>query len=448
VRALGGLAIVALVVCSADAAATFRTRRFVEQVSQDPFAGAAGSEADTQVEPHIAVDPSDPSIVVAVFQEGRFDGDGGAVDIGYATSHDGGATWTTGSLPGLTVAVGGAFERASDPAVAIARDGAVYAQSLVFNVSDCRSAVAVQRSDDGGLTFGSPVLVHEDCTVFNDKTWIGVDTSPTSPHYGRLYSAWDLSGAGAPIVLSHSDDRGATWSSLVTVNDASVTAGIGALPLVQPNGDVTVVYEAYNPGPAREVSQTSHDGGAHFDAPVTIGTFQGIGVADMRTGIGLPAAAVDGVTGDLYAVWPDGRFRLDGLNDIVLGRSTDGGVTWQPLSVVDQDATRRTNHFTPAVAADDGTVIVTYRSRREGSLRVDTRWAVSADGGVTFGRAHKLGRSTDVRFAATSGGDAFLGDYMGVALTGDAAHAVWCNATRPRVEETHHQTTWGATIVR
>ena len=447
-RVLGSLALVALVVCGADAATPFRTRRSVEQVSQDPFGGAAGSQADTEVEPDIAVDPNDPSIVVAVVQEGRFDGDGGAVGIGFATSHDGGATWTAGTLPGLTVAVGGVFERASDPAVAIAGDGAVYAQSLVLDVSDCRSAVAVQRSDDGGLTFGSAVLVHEDCAVFNDKTWIAVDTFPTSPHYGRVYSAWDLSGAGAPIVISHSDDRGATWSPLVTVNDASVTAGIGALPLVQPDGDVTVVYEAYVPGPAREVSQTSHDGGAHFDAPVTIGTFAGIAVAGMRTGIGLPAAAVDAVTGDLYAVWPDARFRSDGLNDIVLGRSSDGGVTWEALRVVNQDARRRPNHFTPAVAADDGTVIVTYRSRREGSLRVDTRWAVSADGGATFGRARKLGRSTDVRFAASSGGDAFLGDYMGVTLTGDAAHAVWCNATRPRAAASQHQTTWSGTIVR
>ena len=445
------LAIVALFVFGADVAPAqpFRTRHLVRQVSQDPFAGAAGSEADTQVEPHIAIDPGDPSIVVAVVQEGRFDGGGGAVDIGFATSRDGGATWTAGSLPGLTVAVGGAFERASDPAVAIARDGAVYAQSLVFDASDCRSAVAVQRSDDGGLTFGSPVLVHEDCAVFNDKTWITVDNFPASPHAGRLYSAWDLSGAGAPIVLSHSDDRGSTWSPLVTVNDASVIAGIGAVPVVQPNGDVTVVYEAYNPPPARGVSQTSHDGGAHFDAPVPVGTFEGVAVPDMRTGIGLPAAAVDGVTGHLYAAWPDARFRSDGFNDIVVARSTDGGATWEPLRVVNQDRSARPmNHFTPAVAADGGAVIVTYRSRREGSLRVDTRWAASADGGVTFGRARKLGRPTDVRFAATSGGAAFLGDYMGVALSGDKAHAVWCNATRPRVAETHHQTTWSAKIVR
>src|SRR5262249_51167820 len=149
---LGGLA-------RAQTPVPFRARHFVRPVSQDPFAGAAGSEADTQVEPAIAIDPGNPAVVVAVFQQGRYEADGGAVDPGFAPSHDGGRTWTTAPLPGLTEAVAGPFERASDPAVAIGPDGAVYAQTLVFDVvADCRSGVAVQRSDDGGLHFGQPVL--------------------------------------------------------------------------------------------------------------------------------------------------------------------------------------------------------------------------------------------------------------------------------------------------
>src|SRR3989454_6695438 len=289
----------------------FRTKRFVEQISADPFAGAAGSEADTQVEPHIALDPNDPSIVVAVVQQGRFDTNGASVDPGFATSQDGGRSWTAGNLPGLTVAVGGAFERASDPAVAIGPDGSVYAETLLVDVSDCHSAVSVQRSDDHGLAFGAPVLVQDDsaCTLFNDKNWIAVDTFPGSPHFGRVYAAWDRidsAASAAPTLLRFSDDRGATWSGLVTVSDP--TAGtVGALPVVQPNGDVTVVYNLYAP-PTGQVSQTSHDGGRHFDPPVTIGTEQSHGVADMRTGEGLPAVAVDPVTGRLYTVCADGRF--------------------------------------------------------------------------------------------------------------------------------------------
>src|SRR5207244_3024341 len=235
----------------AQSVEVFRTKTFVQQISADPFAGAAGSEADTQVEPHIALDPNDPSIVVAVVQQGRFDTNGGSVDPGFATSQDGGRTWTAGNLPGLTVAVGGAFERASDPAVAIGPDGSVYAETLALDVSDCRSAVSVQRSDDRGLTFGAPVLVQDDstCTLFNDKTWIAVDTFPGSPHFGRIYGAWDRidSAAGtAPTLLRFSDDRGATWSGLVTVSDPRAQP-VGALPLVEPSGARTVISDLYGP---------------------------------------------------------------------------------------------------------------------------------------------------------------------------------------------------------
>jgi len=453
-RRLGTGAIVVTFVAGlalAQGAPVFRTRRFVRSVSRDPFAGAGGSQADTQVEPDIAVDPNHPSIVVAVFQQDRFQADGGSVDPGFATTHDGGRTWTTGNLPGLTTAVGGAFERASDPAVAIGPDGAVYAQALVLDVSDCRSGVAVQRSDDGGLTFGAPVLVQDDsCGAANDKNWIAVDGFPASPHYGRLYSAWDRQAGSAPIVLRWSDDRGATWSPLVVVSDGvSVKSGIGALPLVQPNGDVTVVYEAYDPGPAREVAQTSHDGGAHFDAPVTVADFEGAEVSGMRTGMGLPAAALDPVTGALHVVWPDGRFRTDGLNDVVLSTSADGGARWSLPRFVNQDgAIRRANHFTPAVAAQGGAVLVGFRTLRTGSTRVAMRWVVSTDAGATFGRERRLGRFSDNRFAATSGTAAFLGDYMGLTMSADAAHAVWCTASRPPAGETQHQTAWSATIRR
>jgi len=129
--------------------------------------------------------------------------------------------------------------------------------------------------------------------------------------------------------------------------------------------------------------------------------------------------------------------------------STDGGGSWGPVRFVNQDgAVRTSNHFTPAVAAHDGTVLIAYRSRKEGSVRVEVRCIVSSDGGGTFGRERRLGRLADTRLAATAGTDAFFGDYMGLALSADAAHAVWCSSSRARPGATHHQTTWNATIVR
>jgi hypothetical protein len=426
------------------------------EISRETIQASGGAEARTQVEPYIAVDPNTPQIIVAVFQQGRFP-DGGSVAPGYATSHDGGQTWITDDLPLLTVATGGVFDRASDPVVAFGPDGSVYAQTLVFG--GARSGVAVQRSDDGGLTFGAPVLAQDDSdpSKFNDKNWIAVDTFTGSPHRGRVYSAWDQgNNFGQPILLRFSDDRGKTWSPLIIVSSAT-SGGLGAIPLVQPNGVLTIVYEDFTTGDD-EVSQTSHDGGASFGPPVTIESYQGGALPDIRSG-GLPAAAVDPVTANLYTVWEDGRFRNDGVRDIVISRSTDGGDSWGALARVNPDApTSRLDHFTPAVAALNGSVHVTYRTRDTSaglSLFVDTRYIASTDNGTTFSGERIVGDPTDLHFAAqTTTFDClnppcyFLGDYMGVAASPQAVHPVWCRAFQePSLPTARNQSTWSSRIV-
>src|SRR5260370_39996828 len=54
-----------------------------------------------QAEPHIARHPSQPDVLVATFQEGRYT-DAGAVDCGYSVSQDGGLSCTRSLIPGLT----------------------------------------------------------------------------------------------------------------------------------------------------------------------------------------------------------------------------------------------------------------------------------------------------------------------------------------------------------
>ena len=57
------------------------------------------------------------STIVSAFQVARIYSGGGA-DIGFATSKDGGATWTNGYLPGITIYQGGSWSAASDASVA------------------------------------------------------------------------------------------------------------------------------------------------------------------------------------------------------------------------------------------------------------------------------------------------------------------------------------------
>jgi hypothetical protein len=427
------------------------TVKHAQKVSRDLLPPPPpGSEADTEQEPDIAVDPNDPSVVVAAFQEGRFP-DIAAADDGYATSHDGGKTWITNPLPYLTQSVGGPYERASDPVVAFGPDGSVYISTIALNQQqDFRTAVTVQRSDDGGLTFKKPSIVKLDTdpAVFNDKEWIGVDTSPTSPHFGRIYVVWDrINGSFEPPVLRYSDDRGNSWSTLITLSNVDA---LGTIPMIRPDGSLTVEYLDVDSFDI--VAQTSTNGGKTFGPVVTIEHCGATDPPDQRDGGCIPSATVDPVTGSLYVAWTDARFRNDGLDDVVVSRSEDGGATWSAPLVVNPDGSGSgIEHMTAAVGALDHVVHVTYYTRKKVNGQfgriVRERYSVSADDGFDFGGELIIGPRIDLKWAARAGGLYFLGDYAGVAAAPSAAHPVWCRASRPAQEETYHQTTWSAIVV-
>jgi hypothetical protein len=430
----------------------------VQPIAADTAPSINGAEPDTVTEPDVAIDPGNSGIITAVAQQGRYL-DGGSADPGYATSQDGGRTWTHGNLPLLTEAVGGTFQRASDAAVAFGPDGSDYAQTIPFDQTDARSGVAVQRSADGGRTFGPPSLVVDDnnINIFNDKNWIAVDTSRRSPFYGRIYSVWSRfiqtgSGANAvvnsPGAVSWSDDHGRTWSPFVFTGAADENTE-GLIPLIARNGAVTVVYDQTIGTNDYETAQTSYDGGRTWTAPAIISQFLGAEVPGMRTG-GLPAAAIDPVTGRMYVVWQDTRFNSSGLNDIVLSSSSNGRTWTAPRPV--SPAVAGLDRFTPAVAAWAGKVYVSYRTRAANGTAptVSEDLVVSGDGGLRFGPQRQVGPASVLAYAAVANTPttAFLGDYMGLAATQRLAVLAWCVSGVPPVAERYHQLMWAATVSR
>ena len=75
---------------------------------------------NSEVEPHVMVDPSNPDIIIGTWQQDRWNNGGSEGNVS-ATSLDGGTSWTINALTkssnctGGTPANGGNFERASDP---------------------------------------------------------------------------------------------------------------------------------------------------------------------------------------------------------------------------------------------------------------------------------------------------------------------------------------------
>src|SRR5262249_11832726 len=115
-----------------------------------------------EVEPSVAVDPTNPSHLVGAWQQDRWS-NGGANGIGTAAAFDGGATGVVstrrlGRCGGGTAESGADYDRATDPWVTFAADGTVFLLALVFDVTSARNGVIASRSSDGGVTWSDPAV--------------------------------------------------------------------------------------------------------------------------------------------------------------------------------------------------------------------------------------------------------------------------------------------------
>ena len=408
------------------------------QISTDPFTVAPGQHS-TEVEPHVI---SNGTTMVAAFQLGRIPQNagvgGGATAIGWATSTDSGATWTHGSLPGLTKGEGtGLYDAASDPVVAYDAKHTVWMiASLPLLSASQTPAVVVSRSSDG-VNWGNPVSV-DPASASSDKNWIVCDSWSNSPHYGNCYVEWDDPLNSDEILMSTSSDGGLTWGAATpTLNSAQ---GIGGQPLVQPNGNVVVPIET-----DVMAAFMSTNGGTSWTTPVTISNIQfHADAGGIRTGP-LPSAAVDG-GGTVWTVWQDCRFRANcSTNDLVYSTSTDG-VSWSAVTRVPIDDTSSTvDHFIPGIGIDPTTsgasahVALHYyyypqSNCTASSCQLFVGYISSANGGSTWNTPATLTAAPMMLgWLPSSQNGLMVGDYIATAFVNGVPHGVFAVAQSPTV---------------
>src|SRR5918993_435253 len=372
---------------------------------------------NSEVEPHVMVDPSNPDVIIGAWQQDRWN-NGGAEGNVSATSLDGGATWTVNALTkssnctGGTPANGGNFERASDPWVAISPDGTGYLMSLSTdttpggfdtNPDAFAGDPLFARTTDGGETWEPARRIFR-AGVIAQTIGNQIAVLPDNDAFdGELINAFtlvrgtrnDQGTRGTHIAVIRSSDQGATWDRQETIVDRFFRG---------------VVIDPDSPLPA--------------------------GVeARHRTGDINPEIAVDRTTGAMYVVWQDSRFGP--RSSIAFSQSLDGGLTWSAPIKVNRtpDLANNLNEqaFTPMVhVLDDGTVAVSYYDFRSNT----------ADNGATTPTeafvAHCHAASEDCSAAASWNEEVavtdapfdsrrapvargfFLGDYVGLGQSGTA----------------------------
>jgi hypothetical protein len=399
----------------------------VTQISSDPFTNTTSQHA-TEVEPDMV---TVGSTIVAAVQQGRFFNGGGS-DLGFATSSDGGSTWTSGSLPGLTkLFQGGTYDRASDPVVGYDAKHSTWLVAAIAITGTTGAAVTVNQSTDGGLTWGNAVnAVVGTGSAFLDKDWITCDDTTTSAHYGNCYAEYDDNGAGNRIHMATSSNGGTTWTTVLTG-----ATGLGGQPLVQPGGTVVVPYES-NSGQIRSIE--SANGGSTWSSPVTVATIQAHTVAGGLRTSPLPSAAMDSA-GNVYVTWQDCRFQSGCTgNDIVMSTSANG-TTWSSVSRITSNGG---DHFIPGIGVDSATsgasakIGVAYyyyptSSCTASSCQLDVGYVSSANGGSNWSAPTQLAGPMTLSWLASTNQGVMVGDYMATAVTGGVAWPATVIASAP-----------------
>jgi hypothetical protein len=426
---------------------------------------------NTELEPWVAVNPTNPANIIGVYQQDRYTF-GGARGLAAAVTHDGGLTWSS-SYPhfsicaGGTAANGGDYQRASDPWVTFSPNGDAYFISLSITflgpVSATGNAVLVSKSTDGGDHWSEPVTLVRNIGeadvppfFFNDKESITAD--PFDSNY--VYAVWDrLRKPGnaqsvsaensfafrGDTLFSRTTDGGQTWEPPRIIQQlTSLTGTIGNQIAVLPGGTLVDIFD-FAQGSGKNVPgfdiqvQRSTDRGATWSEPIEVAPERAVRVFDPETGIsvraggGLPDIAADlnpssAGYGNLYAVWGDslgsGKNKTE-HSTIVFTESTDGGLTWSPLSRIDKSP-GDVQAFTPSVhVASDGTVGVTYYDFRNNTpapgLPTD-QWFIhchptsDCTNPASWAENHVDG-PFDIENAARATGY-FLGDYVGLDSIG------------------------------
>jgi hypothetical protein len=424
-----------------------------------PFAACSatdpvpGNVLNAEVEPWLAVDPLSSKIAVAWQQDRWGDpAEGGAHGLVAWSSRTNALSWAPfTTCSGGTAATNGNYDRASDVWLSYGPDGVLYQAALVFDWFDAHDAVTVSRSTDDGATWSTPVFVdrqnRSSFTKGDDKESITADPY----HPGVVYTVWDRYSAQnptfsdghgqrsnkGPAFFSKSTDGGRTWSDPQVIYNQN-QGTLGNQIVVLPNGtlaDFFVEFIATNVKGGVSWSERlseiqSADGGVTWSTPIVVSALTPNGAYDpvdgsyIRGGDSLFDVAVDPSSGAVYAVWQDSLF--SGVDQVVMSKSTDGGLTWSaPAKVSDSPARSNPLYeqaFTPSVdVAANGDVGITYydfRDSPDGSDLVDYWGATSSDGGSTFGPATRLSPTSFPAALAPSAGGYMIGDYEGLSHVG------------------------------
>ncbi|MBW3626077.1 MAG: glycoside hydrolase [Actinobacteria bacterium] len=433
----------------------------------------------------MAVKPDDPRVIVAA-----------TANLRNRTCHllvstDAGQTWhfskerpVAESYPNCTSGMAGVPQAS----LAWGSDGTLYYGSMAYGEGEGArngvTSIALARTTDLGETWNTTIVADaraesDPKPEYTGVTALAVDTSGDQDAvYVGFSRSWrqstsqdDPLNSKRDVLVAASTDGGNSFGELVNLNDHSeLTMDFGgeSYPLhfqtafgrpfmTVHDGVILAVADGGPPNddpPPEEV----FDGifGEALPMLVARSTDQGrtwtvselspplYNAMGSHTGMGwTPEGGPEGTFVFAYSATP-GDTPSAGKSDIVVQRSTDGGVTWtEPLAINDDDPADDYTSFYPQLdVAPNGRVDVVWQDNRERSdYLVNVRYSYSTDGGATWApNIEVTDQPVDFNLGISFNSDIRQGP--GVASTNEYAAIGWAD---PRFadEETQTQDNFG-----
>ena len=385
------------------------------------------------------------------------------------------------------------YRTTSDVSMAFDDEGNAYAQVLdapggTFSFTGFNMTIHIKKPGDA--QFSGPITVHDNRNtpvterlLLDDKNWLAIDNNTTvdggenklrDGTIGTMYVCWSFDGTQAPsqqIVIMRSIDGGQTWGGVVPgdntplqLSQKGAISGIGCHIIISKEGQVWVTW--YDNQVDALMQVTSLDGGQSFTPARPVATI--VGVNEQFPGqsfrnLSIPTTGID-KDGNIYmavaSAKGEGAPVLAGTSieelkrlredrraeteaegddrgsgaDIVLFKSSDGGVTYTgPVRVNQDSGTSPADQFQPWLAVTEkGQVDIMYFDRRNdpNNFFIDTYLSRSNDGGTTFEDTRVATRLWDPRLnPPISVSGEFIGDYQGLAADDVVAIPFW-NSTQ------------------